>query len=334
MPRRQFHQLTIGAAGILQAQHGTAGNGAAERFDRIAGAGGQRHCESFAAVAQRVDRAFHRGGLAGIEPAAESEHLVRHGDADGTGIAVDLRLVGADGPNHHDLRLGAHQRIGAIDLLAQPRILLAQPPFKPRCARPGVHQHHRGNDGEQHYAAHQGNGRDLMLVDARLRGENELANGRRWRLVGHCRKRGHGGCERDCDRRKGAQGRNEIGPFLACAADAACRGSPGSCPACPFAFTGSHRPNASYLSSLPRRREKAAGSEPRESDDFTLNGNRAVRVQIVNVGAAPAPSASRCGVAVGFQRLSLDRQVFETDARQRDAEFLFGIGHGREHDLD
>ena len=188
MPCRQLDQIAIGAAGVFQTQHGAAGNGAAERFDRIAGAGGQCHRKGFTAAAQRVDGALHGGGLAGVEPAAESEHLVRHGDTDGAGVAVDLRLVRTHRPNHDDLRLGAHQRIGAIDLLAQPRIFSAQPPLKPRRARPGMHQHDRGDDGEQHHAANDGNGGNLMLVDARLRGENEFANGRRCRWLGGLRR--------------------------------------------------------------------------------------------------------------------------------------------------
>ena len=94
-----------------------------------------------------------------------------------------LRLVGARRPIHHDLRLGQHQRVGAIDFVAQPRDLVARPGFQSRRARARAHQHDRGDDGEQHDAEHQREERDLVLVDAAMRGQDELLQRQR-RLLG------------------------------------------------------------------------------------------------------------------------------------------------------
>jgi len=63
----------------------------------------------------------------------------------------------------------------------------------------------------------------------------------------------------------------------------------------------------------PPFRQRVRG-EARESLDFTLNGNRADRVQIVNGGRVA-------------------RHVVKSDAGECDAEFLLRTGECRKHDL-
>ena len=84
----------------------------------------------------------------------------------------------------------------------------------------------------------------------------------------------------------------------------------------------------------PVRRERA-----RESCKFTLKGNRAERVQIVNAAfecrriiSTPRLGGARLGLLLA-ERLGVAREVFDTDARQRHAEFTFGSGHCRQHDF-
>ena len=82
------------------------------------------------------------------------------------------------------------------------------------------------------------------------------------------------------------------------------------------------------------RRERA-----RESCKFTLKGNRAERVQIVNAAfecrgiiSTPRLRGARLGLLLA-ERLGVAGEVFDTDARQRHAEFTFGSGHCRQHDF-
>ena len=152
MACHQIDEFALDAAGIFEAKHGAAADGAALRFDRLAGKCRERHRECFAAQAQPVDGMFHCGGFGRIEPAAESEHAMRGRYAECSSIAIDARFVGAGRPIHHDLRLGKQQRVGAIGFIAQPRDLIARPGFQTRRARPAPHQHDRGDDGKQHDA--------------------------------------------------------------------------------------------------------------------------------------------------------------------------------------
>ncbi len=153
---------------------------------------GERHRKGFAARAQGIDGTLHGGCLAGIEPAAEGEHAMRSRHADGGGIAVDRRLVGARRPIHHDLRLGQNERVGAIDFVAQPRDLVARPGLQSRRAHARAHQHDRGHDGEQNDAADQREKRDLVPVDAAMRGQDELFERQRRLLGGGRRNRVEG----------------------------------------------------------------------------------------------------------------------------------------------
>ena len=67
----------------------------------------QRQREALAVGAQRIDRVLHPLRLVGLEPGAEGEHAARQRRArDERGIAGDVRLVGAGGPDHDHLRLG------------------------------------------------------------------------------------------------------------------------------------------------------------------------------------------------------------------------------------
>ena len=174
VPRQKLDQVALDAAGILQAQHGAAADGAALHFDRMAVQRGQGQRKAFAAAAQVFDRLLHGESLAGFEPAAEGEHAMRRGNADDAGIAVDVGLVGARRPIHHHLRLGKQQRIGAVEIAAQRRDLVARGRLQPRPARARAHQHDRGDDGEQHEAEHHDQHGDFMPVDAVLGADHEL----------------------------------------------------------------------------------------------------------------------------------------------------------------
>ncbi len=152
MPGQQFDQVALDAAGVFEAQHGAAADGAALHFDRMAVQRGQRQRKAFAAAAQVFDRLFHGESLAGFEPAAEGEHAMGRGNADDAGIAVDPGLIGARRPIHHHLRLGKQHRIGAVEIAAQRGDLVARERLQPCPARARAYQHDRGDDGEQHEA--------------------------------------------------------------------------------------------------------------------------------------------------------------------------------------
>ncbi len=78
---------------------------------------GERGGEAFAARAQRVDQPLHRARLVRLEPGAEGEHAMRRiGAGDQRRIADDLGLVDRRRPGHQDLRVGAQQRVDAVDL--------------------------------------------------------------------------------------------------------------------------------------------------------------------------------------------------------------------------
>src|SRR5262249_21678127 len=89
----------------------------------------------------------------------------------------------------------------------------------------------------------------------------------------------------------------------------------GSCPACPICLCWPPPPSPAGPSRANR-----------ESLDFTLNGNRAERVQIVNVlsGVASAP-------ALTVEIFGMARHVVQADAAQRLPELVFGGREDRKH---
>ena len=187
-------------------------------------------------------------------------------------------------PIDHDLRLRLEQRVGAVELGAQPRDLVVRRRFQSRRARARAHQHDGGDDGKQHDADEQHEHRDLVagrccaMRQARVRAATAPAVRRR--------RAGNGAMAPMAARNP---------PIPACTADAHSPGSSGSCPACPFASAGC-RSLASPLPSPVCWRRKGRG-RARESHDFTLKRNRAERVQIVNEAWLPLGLAGHRGSA-------------------------------------
>ena len=99
---------------------------------------------------------------------------MRGGYAQRRQIAFDAGRVGTRRPIHDHLRFGKNDRVGAIEFATQPSDLIARPSFQPRHARACPHQHDRSDDGKQNHAKDQCEKRDLVLVDAAMRGEHEL----------------------------------------------------------------------------------------------------------------------------------------------------------------
>ena len=118
-----------------------------------------------------------------------------------------------------------------------------------------------------------------------------------------------------------------IGQFSG-VAPAGSTSSSGSCPACPFASAGLNRHAAGRS-----RRERA-----RESCKFTLKGNRAERVQIVNAASEPLITSAprlynaRPGLLLA-EPVGVAGEIFDVNARECHAEFAFGSGHCRQHDF-
>ena len=106
----EVEQFTLHAAGVFEPQHRAAGDGAALGLDRATGQRRERHRESFAARAQRLDGPLHGASFAGIEPRAERQHAMRRRDADDGGIAFDDRLIGGSAASRPSL--AARRRAG------------------------------------------------------------------------------------------------------------------------------------------------------------------------------------------------------------------------------
>lgn len=71
----------------------------------------------------------------------------------------------------------------------------------------------------------------------------------------------------------------------------------------------------------------------RESLDFTLKGNRAERVQIVNVSYVPPIAVVRAAPVGLFQRFRLFGDVFDVDPAQGRGKSPLRFGQRRSHDV-
>jgi hypothetical protein len=63
--------------------------------------------------------------LPAVEPTAEGEHAMRRETADDGRIALDAGFLGCRRPIHHHLRFRGQQRVGAVEISAQRRDLVA-----------------------------------------------------------------------------------------------------------------------------------------------------------------------------------------------------------------
>ena len=308
VPPGELEQLALDAARVLEPEHGAAGDGAALRLDRTAGERRQRHRESFAARAQRLDRSLHAARLAGIEPAAEGEHAMRRGDADDGGIAFDGRLIGRRRPVHHHLRLGQQQRVGAVEFGAQRGDLVVRRSFQARRAGARAQQHDRGDHGKQQQAR------------AAARGPRSRAGrccGRR-RATSSCRASWRGSWRREpaaaqdsangC--RESALPRTSIAP----APPDRVRHAPLPLLAATAIASGSIAGKSANrrLYSQAESRRKSPDRERATERYFALSDH------------CRRPS----------QAFGMARHVVQIDAAERLSEFLLGSGQSRKHDFD
>ena len=112
----EIEEIALDAARIFKPQDSTSGNGPALGLDRATGQRRERHRETFAARAKRLDRPLHGARFAGIEPGAEGQYAMRRSNADHGRVAFDEWLIGRGGPIHHHLRFRREQRVGAVEI--------------------------------------------------------------------------------------------------------------------------------------------------------------------------------------------------------------------------
>ena len=171
----QFVELLAQAPHVAQPHHRASADGAAFRFHRMAGNRGQRHRETFAVVAQRLDRTLHRKRLVGRQPQAESQHALRlsrrRNDCD---IADDFGLVGGGRPGHHDLRLREEQRMRAIDIGGERGDLLAEKAVGFGGLPAAAHQQDRIHHRETQNAERQPERREFMPLEFGEGGDIEI----------------------------------------------------------------------------------------------------------------------------------------------------------------
>ena len=229
-------------------------------------------------------------------------------------------MLGSSEPASQSTTTCGSERMTALarsSFVAKPRDLVARPRFQSRRARACTHQHDRGNDGKQNHAENQCEKRDLVLVDAAMRGQDEFLQRQR-RLLG----RGSGAW------RNGADAPQGIRRFLAGAADAHSSGSSGSCPACPFASAGCR-----HLAS-PRafRRRGEAGESPRIG---RLYSQAESRRKSPDRERGSAGRQGRAAPRPGLFRACASRAMSSTLMRESATPNSdFGVGHGGQDDLE
>ena len=125
----EIDQIALDAADVAQPQHRASGDGAAGRFERPAGARGERHDKAAAFAAQRRHGLFHALRRGRLQPGAEGQHAFGIAGHDDGGVAENFRPVVSSGPGHQHLRIGQQQLLEAVE----PRP--AAPGFRP--ASPG-----------------------------------------------------------------------------------------------------------------------------------------------------------------------------------------------------
>ncbi len=161
----EVHQFGFDAADVAQPQHRAPGDRASFRLERPAGAGGERHHEAAALLAQGLDRVLHALRRRRFQPGAEGEHALRHRtryrDA---GIADDFRLVGARRPGHQNLRLRQQQHLVMVEFGAQQRGFVMRRGLRDGGGLARAQEHDDGQHRKAEQAERHGGGGNLLTV--------------------------------------------------------------------------------------------------------------------------------------------------------------------------